>query len=39
MIRLDGFANMKEGELIERQKKKSTKENKVDGILYPLFNA
>ena len=39
MVRLDGFAQMKEAESMDRQRKKSGKKMHADGILYPLINA
>jgi hypothetical protein len=39
MVRLDGFAHMKQGELMDGHRKKSGKKMNADGILYPLINA
>lgn len=38
MVRLDGFAQLQEGEL-DGRRKKSNKKMHADGILYPLIHA
>lgn len=39
MVRLDGFAQLQEGELMDGHRKKSNKKMHADGILYPLIHA